>query len=387
MNFDTLYYKDQYTKEFDAQLVSCTKKNDHYETTLSNTAFYPEGGGQPADHGTLNGVAVYDVQLEDGKEIHYSKDPVKPDDKGNVHGVIDWARRLDMMQQHTADHIFAGLVHDAFGYDNVGFQIGDVVRMDFDGKITDKEIRELEIKANKVIWENTEVKATYPTPDQLDEMDFRSKKALKGQVRIISIPGVDVCACCGTHVSHTGEIGLIRVLSCTKHKKGVRVLMLAGDRALRHDLAISDQNHDISVLLSAEPEKTAASVKELIDENKQLSARIDEIKMAEIESRIDALEDNQNVGMIFADNLTHQMMSKLADEILERRHAKVAAIFAKNAKDTAYFIVSNDVNLRDVSKQINQKLNGRGGGRPDAIQGMVQSNEATIRQTLPELFA
>lgn len=384
MNFDTLYYQNQYTKEFDADLISCEQKEDHYETILSQTAFYPEGGGQPADHGTLNGVEVYDVQLEDGKEVHYTKEPVEGP---SVHGAIDWKRRLDLMQQHTADHIFAGLVHDQYGYDNVGFQIGDVVRMDFDGKLTDEQVRELEIEANKVVWRDEPVEAQYPTPDELEVMDFRSKKALKGQVRIMNIPDVDVCACCGTHVSHTGEVGLIRILSCTKHKKGVRVLMLAGDRALNYDLAISDQNHEVSVLLSAEPQHTASAVKDLLDQNKKLQARIDEIKFSKLEKQIESIPEGQNISMLFADNLDRSMMSKLADEIIDNRHAKAAAIFAKNPKDTAYMIISSEVNLRDISKELNQKLNGRGGGRPDVIQGMVQADEETIRQTLEELFA
>lgn len=387
MNFDTLYYHDPYLTEFDADLVSCTKEDGHYATVLSKTAFYPEGGGQPADHGTLNGVAVFDVQLEGGTEVHYTKEPVTASEDGTVHGVVDGARRLDMMQQHTADHIFAGLVHDQYGFDNVGFQIGDVVRMDFDGKLTDAQVRDLEIEANKVVWKNEPVEAQYPTSDELDAMDFRSKKELKGQVRIIDIPGVDVCACCGTHVTHTGEVGLIRILSCTKHKKGVRVLMLAGDRALDYDLAISDQNHEVSTLLSAEPKSTAQAVRDLIAQNKRLQGQMNDLKMAELEKQVAGIPDEQRLAMVFGEDLDRQMMTKLADEMIEDRHVHVAAVFAKNPKDTAYIIISNDVNLRDVSKDLNQRLNGRGGGRPDAIQGMVQADEDTIRATLPELFA
>ena len=225
-----LYYDSAYIKEFEAQVLSCQEGKKGWEITLSATAFYPEGGGQPADTGLLGNVRVTDVHEKDGQVVHYTDGPLPVGEM--VRGVIDWDRRFQHMQEHSGEHLVSGLIHQRFGYDNVGFHMGtDEVTIDFNGVLEWGDLMAIEEKANGMIWENLEISAVYPEKDELDAMEYRSKKELTGAVRIVSIPGGDVCACCGTHVERTGEIGLVKFLSMIHYKGGVRISLLCGKRA------------------------------------------------------------------------------------------------------------------------------------------------------------
>ena len=226
-----LYDKDSSILEFDAVVLSCEQKGEQYIVTLDQTAFFPEGGGQGADHGVLGGVNVLDAHEVKGEVLHLTDGQLTVGE--TVHGSVDAVRRLSMMQQHSGEHIFSGIVHQLFGYDNVGFHIGsEAVTMDFNGPLTDEDVLRVERMANEIVWKNIPVVTLLPSPEELANMEYRSKKALSGEVRIVTIAGADTCACCGTHVKYTGSIGQIKVLSCQKYKSGVRVSILCGMRAL-----------------------------------------------------------------------------------------------------------------------------------------------------------
>ena len=148
-----LYYESPYKKEFEATVLSCVKGKKGYEAVLDETAFYPEGGGQPADTGAIDGVRVYDVHEKDGVVIHYAEGELPVGKK--VKGVIDWERRFCLMQEHSGEHLVSGLIHSAFGYDNVGFHMGaEEVTIDLNGILEWKDLMEIEEKANEIIWEN-----------------------------------------------------------------------------------------------------------------------------------------------------------------------------------------------------------------------------------------
>lgn len=379
-----LYYREPYTKEFDAEKVSCTKVQDHYETVLSDTAFYPEGGGQAADHGTLNGIAVYDVQNHDGTIIHYTKEPVEDN---HVHGVLDWDRRFTNMQMHTADHIFSGIVHKHYGYDNVGFAMGEHgVRMDFSGYMSEEEIRQMELEANEAIWNNLPVEASFPDAETLAHLEYRSKKELKGKVRIITIPGVDVCACCGTHVKRTGEVGSIRIYSNEKYKGGVRVMMLAGKRALEEDNILCKQNHLISAALSAQPQNTYESVRILQNQLVEEKHKNTELYAELMNYKLHSYEDNQKLVMDFEEGMDRNIMVKFANALVDEKHAGTAAVLNHTEQGYAYVIISHTVDLKAHVKDINSLLNGRGGGKKDVIQGSFVSDEDTIRKVLQDIL-
>ena len=231
---EKLYDQDAYAVEFDAKVLSCEAYHDKdesgYHVVLDRTLFFPEEGGQSPDKGTINGIEVTDVQIKKDVVTHSLKEPLAVDE--NVHGKIDWTHRFNNMQQHSGEHIFSGIVHSRFGYDNVGFHLSDnIVTMDFNGVLTADEVKEIETAVNDVIVKNLPVEITYPAKEELAALDYRSKIEIEGQVRIVTIPGVDVCACCAPHVKRTGEIGTLNVQSLSNYKGGVRISILSGFRA------------------------------------------------------------------------------------------------------------------------------------------------------------
>ena len=228
---EKLFYKDSHLAEFTATVQSCEQEEKYYKVVLDRTAFFSEGGGQSADTGILDGVKVFDVQEKDGILYHMTEKPLKI---GNtIEGKIDWDERFSKMQQHSGEHIVSGLIHQKYGYNNVGFHLGqDAVTMDFDGVITKEQLKEIEFLANEGVAKNLDILVDYPTEEELDKITYRSKIEIEGQIRIVTIEGYDVCACCAPHVKKTGEIGLIKLTNVQNYKGGVRITMLCGFRAL-----------------------------------------------------------------------------------------------------------------------------------------------------------
>ena len=264
---EKLYYQVPYVREFQARVVSCLEGKAHtYEVELDRTGFYPEGGGQPSDTGYLNDIRVLEVHEKDGRIFHFTTEPVL--EGTQVKGTVDWEKRYSNMQQHSGEHLLSGLIHHHFGFDNVGFHMGkDEVTIDFNGVLTMEQLEQMEERANDMIYENLPILEAWPSPEELKTIPYRSKKELTGEVRIIEIPGGDICACCGTHVRTTGEIGMIKVLGMIHYKGGVRISMLCGKKALEDYRKKQKQVTDLSVLLSAKPEQVVEAVKKLKKDN------------------------------------------------------------------------------------------------------------------------
>lgn len=375
--FSELYDINPYQKDFDAKVISCVNAKDHFEAVLSCTAFYPEGGGQPADHGTLGPAKVFDVHKKDGTVVHYCDQPLS---EGTiVHGAIDWQRRFDHMQNHSGEHIVSGLIHKHFGYDNVGFHMGETIQIDFDGPLSEEEIRRIETEANLVIQSDIPVKALFPSEEELKETDYRSKKELSGKIRLIQVEGADLCACCGTHVRHTGEIGLVKIISCEKHKKGVRLEMLAGMRALVYIQKAMAENHKISVALSASELETSNAVSALQQTLIQKDVRIRTLSEKILYARLDSF-DRQPLLVDFISDFDRNTVRRYANRLLEK--SDTAAVLSGEGEHWNYFIVSNTVSLKDCVKQLNSSLNGRGGGSKEMIQGSFSAGEQEIRDVL-----
>ena len=377
--YDTkkLYYEDVYKKEFTAKVLECRESKKGYEIILNQTAFYPEGGGQPSDTGILGGINVKEVHEKDGELVHYTDGPLEVG--MDVIGKINWGRRFDLMQQHSGEHIVSGLVHEAFGYDNVGFHMGsDVITIDFSGMLDEKQMAEIEAKANQIIWENQEVEIFYPTEEELKNLDYRSKKELSGWVRIVRFPGADTCACCGTHVTHTGEIGMVKLLSVEKFREGVRIEMICGKRVLDYLNMVNDQNHQISVKLSAKMDKTAQAVERLQEENFRLKGQVGQLVDDMCRKEAERYAGSGSV-LIFMDGMDADSVRKLADAVTQTCQG-CCAVFSGNADGSyKYAMGEKDGDLRQFTKEMNAKLNGRGGGKPFFVQGSVQASEKEIR--------
>lgn len=373
-----LYYEDVYIKEFKAMVKECRKGERFYEILLDQSAFYPEGGGQPCDLGTLGEIEVKDVQERDGELVHYTETALEPGRE--VLGKLDWERRFDLMQQHSGEHIVSGLVHEKYGYSNVGFHMSsDVITIDFSGVLTEEQLAEIETETNKKIWENREVEIFYPKKEELEQLSYRSKKELTGKVRLVRFPDADLCACCGTHVERTGEIGMVKFLTVEKFREGVRVTMISGKRVLDYLNMIKKQNHQISVKLSAKTEETASAVERLYDENYRLKGQLLHLTQELCETEAKRFEGAGSV-LLFHEGLDGDSVRKMADAVMEVC-AGCCAVFSKNEDGTyKYAMGEKNGDLRQFTKEMNQALNGRGGGKPFFVQGSVKADEDAIRR-------
>lgn len=375
-----LFYRDEYAREFDAEVISCQKGKKGYEVVLSDTAFYPEGGGQLADRGTLGQVNVLDVKRRNGEILHITDAPLEPG--MTVHGVLDWERRFDHMQQHSGEHILSGMVHAQFGYDNVGFHMNDeVVTVDFNGPITWEEAMELEDKVNAYIWTDAESRELYPSEEELKAMDYRSKIELKGKVRLVEYPGADLCACCGTHVAHTGEIGLMKILSVSRHKDGVRMEMLFGGRAMKDYDRKHLLNTEFSCRLSAKPYETGEALQRVLDEMNAMKFRMQAMNERYYAMRATSIPVGEPVIFFNEPGMSMVEIRKFCDYLISTGKVKTAMIISPKDKESVNYVMgSADLNMRDVGKLLNEELHGRGGGRPEMVQGSFQAEAEAVEQ-------
>ncbi|WP_370782576.1 DHHA1 domain-containing protein [Allisonella histaminiformans] len=375
-----LFYRDEYAREFDAEVISCQKGKKGYEVALSDTAFYPEGGGQPADRGTLGQVNVLDVKRRNGEILHITDAPLEPG--MTVHGVLDWERRFDHMQQHSGEHILSGVVHAQFGYDNVGFHMNDeVVTVDFNGPITWEEAMELEDKVNAYIWIDAESRELYPSEEELKAMDYRSKIELKGKVRLVEYPGADLCACCGTHVAHTGEIGLMKILSVSRHKDGVRMEMLFGGRAMKDYDRKHLLNTEFSCRLSSKPYETGEALQRVLDEMNAMKFRMQAMNERYYAMRATSIPVGEPVIFFNEPGMSMVEIRKFCDYLISTGKVKTAMIISPKDKESVNYVMgSADLNMRDVGKLLNEELHGRGGGRPEMVQGSFQAEAEAVEQ-------
>ena len=373
------YNQNAYLKTFTAVVRACEKQGNRYAVLLDQTAFFPEGGGQGADLGTLGGANVIDVQETPDRRILHRTDAPLPVGE-TVHGILDWKRRWRHMQDHSGEHIVSGIVHRLYGYENVGFHLGeDGVTFDFSGELTRSQLDEIERMANEVIWSNVPVTAYYPEPEELENMSYRSKLELTENVRIVTIEGVDVCACCAPHVKHTGEIGLIKLLDFMRHRGGVRVHMLAGTDALEDYRARYYASLSVSNMLSAPQSDIAYAVERSLDQLEAQRQSAYALRRELIRVKSEAVPQSDGAVCIFENALDTDSIREIVNAAMER--CGLAAAFYGEDGAYRYIIGSRQHDLRAASKAINSALNGRGGGKPNMIQG----SSAATREEI-ELF-
>ena len=377
-----LYYDDVYMKEFDAKVLRCEASGSNWKIVLDRCAFYPEGGGQSGDRGILADPAsdrmiqVADTQ-EEGEDIVLVCDAPVPEGS-SVRGTLDWEYRFDRMQNHSGEHIISGLIHTRLGYNNVGFHMSaDRMTIDLDGEISEEVLREIEQKANEIVWSNVPVRIDTYTEEEAEEIEFRSKRELHGQIRVVSIPGADVCACCGTHVAFTGEIGPIRIVSHVRFKGGIRMELMCGRWAYLYMTEVFRQNHQVSVLMSSKMLETAGAVTKLLDDQTQLKGRMIGLFYEQIERKADELAGTGDV-LIFAQNYTPVLVQKLTARVMEKTDSAVFSFAGNDEEGYKYAVGQTGGDLKAFVKDMNEKLSGRGGGKPFFLQGSVSSDLESI---------
>ena len=377
---EKIYYENVRQTSFKARVISVRPAEEGTSlVVLDRTAFYPEGGGQPCDLGELGGQEVLDVQEEEGLIIHQIRGSLQEGEI--VDGEIDWARRFDLMQQHSGEHIVSGMVHRLYGYQNVGFHMGeDYITIDFDGVLDEEQLADLEERVNLYLWENHPVQLLFPSAEDLSGMDYRSKKELTGQVRLVGFPGADLCACCGTHVESTGEIGLVKLLSCHRFRQGVRVEMLSGKRAFDHLAVHCRQNSLNARTLSVKPDETVRAVDHLQAELYRLRGELMEAR-SRVHSQIARMCRGRTKAAVLTEAMSPADIRKTLDQILDQAHGPCILLAGEDGA-YKYALGERDGDVRQLNQRLGEALQGRGGGKPFFVQGSLQASGRRIKAFL-----
>lgn len=386
---EQLYYQDSYIKEFEAVVLSCIPKGNKFEAVLDRTAFFPEGGGQDADTGVLRvenrEIKVLDVQEVEGEIVHYIEEKILPGQ--TVVGELDFQERFSKMQQHTGEHIISGIVHGRFGYENVGFHLGkEEVTMDYNGPLTVEELRSIEYEANQVVIEDRAIKVYFPKAEDLEKIPYRSKKELKGKVRIVEIQDCDICACCAPHVKTTGNVGMIKITNAIRYKGGMRLWISCGMRALEDYNQKETSVVQISNMLSAKQQDVTEAVKRLTEEIQQLkekSAKMQEkLVMGYLESEKFVLKENPNANLLlFEKELDAMAMRNFVNAGMELTKG-VCGAFVGDKKQGFRYVLGSRGDIREIGKKLNEAFQGKGGGKPPMVQGSLVGEEEKIREFL-----
>ena len=374
---EKLYYIDAYIKEFDAEVISSEYDGKYYLTVLDKTAFFPEEGGQSADKGFIGGVRVLDAREMDGIVYHITESELK---RGSYHCVLDFDQRFEKMQCHSAEHILCGIIHRLYGYENVGFHLGeDLVTFDVGGELTASEIGEVERLANEIIYENREISTVFPSHEELKKLEYRSKLELYENVRLVVIDGVDTCACCAPHVSYTGEIGVIKIVDFMRHRGGMRLFLQAGRRAFADYTSRYEITRAVGALTSTPSLEVLSSVEKLHADNAALSARLSELGLELARQRSSEIEKTDgNAVYLYGKGASMDEMREIANCAVERVGG-VLAVLTEADGGYRHIIASRSVDLRTVIKDINASLSGKGGGRPEMVSGSFGSDIDTIK--------
>ena len=369
-----------------------------YKVILDQTLFFPEEGGQSPDKGMINGMEVIDVQINNDIVEHYlalpaqiaeatcnqnqvqafePESPLFPNTP--ITGTIDWQHRFSNMQQHSAEHIFSGTVHREYGFNNVGFHLSDnIVTMDFDGVLTMEQIEEVEWKVNQAIAENIEIDARYPDREELKNLIYRSKIEIDGPVRIVTVPGYDVCACCAPHVKWTGEIGILKVMTVQNYKGGVRISILCGFRALE---AFREKNKVVSQLmnvLSTSQETIQQRVSQLKEQNQELKLQIGILKQEAMLGKIEIIPVEQKNVILIEEDLDTAIVRNVVNALVEKHEGSCGVFVGNDEEGYRYIIGSKTLDCRETAKQLREAFGAKGGGSQAMIQGSVQVSKEQL---------
>ena len=374
---EKLYDKDSFLKEFTATVLECEQYHYNLSVLLDKTAFFPEAGGQKSDKGNLDKTSVLDVQIADEKIYHITDCPLPVGE--TVTGVIDFNRRFDFMQQHSAEHIVSGIAHSLFGCENVGFHLSkDIVTLDFDKYLTEEQLLKIELSANQRVFQNVTFNCYYPDSETLKSLNYRSKKELEGAIRIVEIENTDMCACCAPHVKTAGQIGLIKLLATEKLRGGIRIELKAGNRAL------ADYNEkyrnilQISSLLATSQSETAEAVKRLLNTLNEQKAELNFIKLEKLKSKAESFVPEKDISLMFEDNLSVKDLQVLADA-LHKTHGGIRAVLSET-ENGFLFCICGDTALDEFFQEFKTSFNVKGGGRNGMVQGTVFASKNELEE-------
>ena len=381
---EKLYDLDGTVTDFGCKVVDLYEESGRLAVVLDRTAFFPTGGGQTCDRGTLAGTDVENVELRGETILHFvenSEENVKKFQKGvAIRGKVDWNKRFSDMQQHSGEHILSGIVHNRFGFNNVGFHLSESgVTVDFDGIFSENDLCKVEVLVNEVVWKNVEIRVWYPDETALQTLVYRSKKEIDGPLRIVEIPGVDVCACCAPHVGRTGEIGQFRILSAEKHRGGTRLSILCGARALQDGRIKLQENAAVSRMLSCKQNDTASHVQKLKSEKEALAFRLVGLQRKVLAQQAAAATPQKRmVEFLDADMETLRFYA----DLLADKASEFAAVFGEGTPRQFVILSKTGFDVNALCAALRKAFAAKGGGRDGIVQGSVDADAEALRRAI-----
>jgi len=382
---EKLYDYDSHATEFEATVLKCEKCGDVYKTELDKTLFFPEEGGQCSDVGMIDGVEIIHAELCSDTIYHISKEPLSVGKR--VKGSINFKVRFRNMQNHSGEHIICGIAHRLYGYENVGFHLGEtMVTMDLSGELTDDDIRKIERLANEAVVKNMPVSAFYPTDEELASMDFRAKGEIDARVRVVTIGDVDSCACCAPHVKFTGEIGIIKIVDAMRHRGGMRLSILCGFDALADYNQRCNSSLRISNMLSVKQEEIADGVQKVLDDMNALRQSLSEkTKQLAMLSANNAEPSDGNI-CIFCDDADSDSLRLVANIIKDKTPAIAVVLSGNDEEGYRYVMAMAKGEISQAVKDANASLNGRGGGKGTMASGRFGATQEKIKNYFSTLI-
>ncbi|MBQ9079516.1 MAG: alanyl-tRNA editing protein [Clostridia bacterium] len=361
-----------------ATVTDCRPVEGGFGVTLDRTPFFPGGGGQEPDVGEINSIPVIKLQEVEDNILHILASPLQVGEQTTC--TLNEDVRLRRMQNHGGEHIVSGIVNRKYGFNNVGFHMGaDDITIDFDGVLTREQLCEVELLANRAVVENRPISILFPSAEQLESLDYRSKKALSGKVRIVEIEGFDRCACCAPHLPYTGMIGMIKILDFIHYKGGIRVHLLCGLDALDDYHRRYAASAEISALLSAPQGDIAAAVGRLHEENGQLRGEMGELRRKLLTLRAESVPETDSNICLFEDTDANGM--RHIANLCVGKCGGMCAVFSGDDKNGYKFIIaSRTKNLRELIPLMRDALSARGGGKPEMIQGSCEATRDKIEK-------
>ena len=372
-----LYDENSYLREFTATVVSCEEFLQNYVVVLDRTAFFPEAGGQGSDNGYIDNAKVLKVEEKDDDIVHITDSPLAVG--STVTGTINWERRFDFMQQHSAEHIVSGIAHKLYGCENVGFHLSeDIVTLDFDILLSCQQLTKIEALANKAVFENKAFYTYYPDEETLKNLSYRSKKEIEGAIRIVEIEDTDMCACCAPHVKYAGAIGIIKLLGTEKLRGGIRIELKAGGRALADYNSKYENALKISNMLCVKQNETAEAVQRLTEQIADLKYKLNGYKKQAIENKINSFVPSSDITACFEDELNIKELQTYADTLFKRLGGIRAAFSKREENEFAFAICGEADKLNEFFAEFKAKFTVKGGGRGTMVQGTVTATENEI---------
>ncbi|MEN2767492.1 alanyl-tRNA editing protein [Ornithinibacillus xuwenensis] len=378
METDKLYYKNQYEVEFEAVVRKSEQDNAGHYVVLNQTAFYPTGGGQPYDTGTLNNIRVFNVEEVEGEIRHYVEMPIELNVK--CIGEVDWNRRFDHMQQHTGQHILSAAFDNELGLKTVSFHLGkEICSIDLaTDHVTEEELLKIEEIANQVILENYPIESKWVTEEELRNYSLRKSVSVSENIRLVIIPDFDYNGCGGTHPDSTGQVSTIKLLHSEKQKQLVRVFFISGKRVRKQLQEKHQVIQRLTALLSVPQEQMEEATSRILLQGKELEKTISDLKtkLTEYEANQLIEQGEQNNSNIMVKHIyQNRPISELQNlaRMISQKTSNIVVLFINETDNKLQLVCARgndlEMSMNQLVKQILPIINGRGGGSDTIAQG------------------